>query len=88
MNFGTVKLGAHVLGALGVTKVVGDIIARNSIVNTTWDVVRIRAGSIVIGSLIAEHASQHVEDRMNQGYAWWMKNRNDNNNPPNDPPPA
>lgn len=82
MNFGTIKLSAHILAALGVTKVVGDIVTRNAIVNTTFDVIRIRCGSIVIGSLVAEHASQHVEERLNQVYAWYTKNGND------DPPPA
>jgi len=77
MTFGTVKLGAHILGALGVTKIVGDIITRNTIVETTFDLIRVRCGSLVIGSLVAEHASQHVEDRANQVYAWYTKNRND-----------
>lgn len=82
MSFGTLKLGAHILGALGVTKVVGDIIVKNTVVETTFDLIRVRCGSIVIGSLIAEHASRHVEEHANQLYTWYTKHRNDT------PPPA
>lgn len=77
MTFGTVKLGAHILGALGVTKIVGDVIANNTVVNTTFDLIRVRAGSLVIGTLVAEHAANHVETQMDRLHAWYTNQKND-----------
>ena len=65
-----VKLAVHVIASLGVSKVINDIIQSNTNVETTADAVRVAAGSVVIGSMIAEHASNHVQARLDALSAW------------------
>jgi hypothetical protein len=64
------RLAVHILASVGVSKVVNDVIANNVNVATTADAVKVWTGSIVIGSMIAEHASKHVNDRVNAVVAW------------------
>lgn len=64
------KLAVHTVASLGVSKVVWDVIARNTTVVTNFDQVRVLAGTLVIGSMVTEHASKHVEDRINELVAW------------------
>jgi hypothetical protein len=67
---GMLRLAVHVVASLGVSKVVNDIIANNMNVLTTTDAVRVAAGSVVIGSMVAEHASKHVNERFDAVVAW------------------
>lgn len=72
------KLAVNIVGGLGVSKVVNDIVAKNTVVNTTFDAIRVWAGSIVIGSIAAEHASNHVNSRVDKAIDWY-KNRSEEN---------
>ncbi len=65
-----VKLAVQFVSSVGVSKVVHDIIKLNTNAETTADAVKVLTGSIVIGSMIAEHASKHVNDRMDAVVAW------------------
>jgi hypothetical protein len=69
------KLAVHLVASLGVSKVINDVVINNTNVATTTDAVKVAAGSIVIGSMIAEHASKHVNDRMNAVIAWNEKRK-------------
>ena len=69
-----VKLAVHVVSSVGVSKIVNDVIQNNVAVVTTADAVKVIAGSIVIGSMVAEKASNHVNDRMD-AIAAWNENR-------------
>ena len=73
------KLATHVVASVGVSKVVGDVIKNNTVVQTTADAVRVWTGSIVIGSLVAEAASKHVNERMDAVVNWY-RNRNTEEN--------
>jgi hypothetical protein len=70
------RLAVHLISSVGVSKVINDVIKNNTDVVTTADAVKVAAGSIVIGSMIAEHASKHVNERVNEVFAWY-KNRKD-----------
>lgn len=70
------KLAVQLVSSVGVSKVVNDIIRNNTNVVTTADAVKVAAGSLVIGSMIAEHASEHVNNRMESAVAWY-KSRKD-----------
>lgn len=65
------RLAVHLVGAAGVSKVVNDIISNNTSIETTADAVKVWAGAIVIGSMVAEQAQKHVDTRMNQAQTWW-----------------
>jgi hypothetical protein len=69
-QFPVAKLVIHVLASVGVSKVLNDIISNNVNVTTTADAVKVWTGSLVIGSMIAEHASKHVNGRMDAVIAW------------------
>ena len=69
-TFTIVKAGVHIVSALGVTKVLGDIVRNNTTVVTTADKVLVNAGSLVLGSMIVEKASQHVSEQIEQVITW------------------
>lgn len=75
-----VKLAVQFVSSVGVSKVVHDIIKLNTTTETTADAVKVLTGSIVIGSMIAESASKHVNERMDAVVAW-NENRKKNDNP-------
>jgi hypothetical protein len=74
-NVALLKGAVHIVGALGVQKVVGDIIKNNTVVVSTADKVLVSAGSLVLGSMIGEQASKHVSHVFTL-----MKESFDNNN--------
>lgn len=75
LNLGTIKFAVHVIASLGVSKVVNDIIVNNTTVVTTIDQVRVAAGSLVIGSMLADTMSKHVDMRVNEIVAWNEKRK-------------
>lgn len=70
MNAPFVRLVAQVAGSVGVSKVVNDIIRNNTTIVTTTDAVRVWAGSLVIGSMIADSAAKHINDRVTEIIEW------------------
>lgn len=73
------KVGVHIFASIGVSKVVRDIIINNTNVVTTADGVKVIAGSLVLGSMIAEHASNHVNRQFDKAYEWWYRHETDTN---------
>jgi hypothetical protein len=69
------RLAVHVVSTLGVSKVVNDIIRNNTVVTNTIDAVKVSVGSLVVGSMIAQQATKHVNERMDAAVGWY-KNRN------------
>jgi hypothetical protein len=65
-----IRLATHVAASIGVSKVVNDVIVKNTNVITTADAVKVMTGSIVIGSMVAEHAMNHVNGRIDAVIAW------------------
>jgi hypothetical protein len=73
--FPIIRLAVNVVGSVGVAKVIGDVIKNNTNVVTTADAVKVMAGSLVIGSMIVDHASTHVNEQFNSAYAWWQNQK-------------
>lgn len=76
-GFPITKLAVHLVSSVGVSKVVNDIIRNNTDVLTTADAVKVAAGSLVIGSMIAEQASEHVTRRLDAVLTWYASRKND-----------
>lgn len=64
------RLAVQILASVGVSKVVNDVIVNNTNIQTTADAVKVWSGSVVIGSMVAEQASKHVNERMDAAAAW------------------
>jgi hypothetical protein len=69
------KLAAHLICAAGVSKVINDVITNNTTVMSSADAVRVATGSIVLGSLVAEHASKHVNNRIDAAAVWFANRK-------------
>jgi hypothetical protein len=72
-----IKMVAQIVTTVGVGKVVRDVIQNNTTVETTADAAKVWAGSFVIGGMVAEQASQHVDRRIDGAVAWF-ENRKTN----------
>jgi hypothetical protein len=66
-----VRLTIHVITTLGVTKIVNDIVKNNAVIETPGDQIKVFAGSLVIGTYVADVTIDYVEERMNEIAAWW-----------------
>jgi hypothetical protein len=71
-----VKLATQIVAGLGVSKIVNDIIKNNVAITTTVQAVTVKAGGFVIGSMLWEQSSNHIE-RMANDVATWFENKND-----------
>jgi|GEM_PF-5617892 hypothetical protein len=64
------KLAVHLVASLGVTKVLNDIIRNNTTVVTTADAVKVATGSLVLGSMVVEKASDHINRQWDNVSGW------------------
>jgi hypothetical protein len=71
------RLAVNLAASIGMSKVVHDFIRNNVTVVTTADAVKVAAGSLVIGSMVAEHASKHVNSRIDSVIAWHENRKED-----------
>jgi hypothetical protein len=72
------KLAVHSIASLGVSKVIWDVVAKNTIVNSNFDAVRVLAGSLVLASMVTDHAAKHVNDRFDEVSAWYENRKVEN----------
>lgn len=75
--FPIAKLAVHIAASVGVSKVVGDVIRNNVNVVTTADAVKVVAGRLVIGAIVAEAASKTVDARLNDVATWYANRKKD-----------
>lgn len=68
------RLSAQFVAGLGVSKIVADIVKNNAHVVTTADAVKVWAGSLVLGSMIVEQSSNHI-DRLTSEVVAWRESR-------------
>lgn len=68
-----VKTAINFAAGAGVSKVVHDIIKNNTDPETTADTLKVAAGSIVLGSMVADRASEHVNAKVDAIAAWASK---------------
>jgi len=64
------KLGAQIVAGLGVGKIVGDIIRNNVVVVTTFQKVTVTTGSFVLGSMLVDQSTRHVEKTVDDLVNW------------------
>lgn len=65
-NLDLVKLAIKVISGASVSKIVNDIITNNTISESKSDAVKIWIGSGMIGSMIVEHNSKRVDDKVDR----------------------
>lgn len=71
------KLAANIVSALGVSKVVGDIVKNNTTVLTGSQKFLVNAGGLVLGSMIVEHACDHVNRTIDDLVKWQQRGNPD-----------
>jgi len=71
----TLKLAAQVVASFGVTKIVNDIIANNTTIQTTADAVKVWTGSLVIGSMVVDQSAKHIGERIDQAADWYASRK-------------
>lgn len=65
-----IKLAGQFISTIGVSKVVHDVIRNNVTVLTPADGIKVAVGSLVIGSMVADHTIAHVNGYMDRAIAW------------------
>lgn len=68
------KLAAQIVAGLGVTKIVNDIVKNNVVVVTTFQKVTVSAGSFVLGSMLMDQSTKHIEETVDN-LTNWIENR-------------
>ena len=69
------KIAGQLVGTVGVTKVVGDIIRNNVTIVTRMDSARVTVGSFVISSIAMDYTARHVSEYVDRAYAWHLKKK-------------
>jgi len=59
-----VKLAVNIISSLGVSKILGDVIKNNTTVVTTADSILVKAGTLVLGTMVVGKAADHVNATM------------------------
>lgn len=70
-----IKLAVHLVASVGVTKVITDVIKYNTARDTTWQMIKVSTGGLVLGSMVVEKASDHVEERWQEMIGWLEKRK-------------
>lgn len=60
-----IKLATQIAAGMGVSKIVSDIVRNNVPVVTTAQAVSVKVGTFVLGSMLVEQASNHIEIQTN-----------------------
>ena len=60
-----IKLGTQIAAGMGVSKIVSDIVRNNVPVVTTAQAVSVKVGTFVLGSMLVEQSSNHIEAQVN-----------------------
>lgn len=66
----TAKLATQIVAGLGVSKILGDIIQNNVTITTNVQAISVKVSSYVLGSLLVEQSSNHIERTTNEIVAW------------------
>lgn len=67
------KLAAQLVAGFGVSKIVADIVKNNVVVTSTVQDVSVKVGGFVLGSMLIEQSSQHIDRQINDVVAWYEK---------------
>jgi hypothetical protein len=69
------NVAVQVVAGLGVSKVINDVIVNNTNVITQADAVKVAAGSLVLGSMVVDASTAHVNDRITALANWFSKRK-------------
>ena len=72
-----IKVAAQVVSGLGVSKIVSDIVRNNVVIQTTAQAVTVKAGAFVLGSMLVEQSSNHIDRTVTDIAAWFEKKNED-----------
>lgn len=67
------KLAAQLVAGFGVSKIVADIVKNNVVITSTVQDVSVKVGGFVLGSMLIEQSSQHIDRQINDVVAWYEK---------------
>lgn len=70
------RFAVQLVANVGVTKVVHDVIRNNVNIVVPADAVKVWVGSLVIGSIIVDQATAHVNGYMDRAVAWNEERKN------------
>ena len=73
--FALAKGVVQVVAALGVTRVVTEVIKNNTTVVTAVDKILVNTGGFVLGSIIVDHASDRVNQHIDKVVDWHEKRK-------------
>jgi hypothetical protein len=65
-----VKLAGQIFAGLGVSKILGDVIKNNVVITTTFQKVTVHAGTFVLGSMLIDQSSKHIEQNVDLVANW------------------
>lgn len=74
-----IKLATQVAAGMGVSKIVSDIVRNNVPVVTTAQAVTVKVGTFVLGSMLVEQTSNHIENQVNNAVELIEKFKKNNN---------
>jgi hypothetical protein len=74
-KLGIAKLVINIAAGLGVSKITNDIITTNTTVNDNGDKIKVAIGSLVIGSMVGEMASDHVNAKIDAVANLWQSRK-------------
>lgn len=69
------KAAASITAGLGVSKIVTDIVKNNVAITTPIQAVTVKVGSFVLGSMLWEQSSKHIDRSVNDLLATVQKNK-------------
>jgi hypothetical protein len=72
-----IKAVTQIAAGVGVSKIVEDIVKNNVTISTTAQAVVVKAGSLVLGSMLWEQSSNHIERQTDNFVALITKHNND-----------
>jgi len=74
-KLGIAKLVINVAAGMGVAKVTDDFIKSNTTVESTEDRIKVAIGSIVLGSMVSQAASNHVNAKVDTIVNFWQNRK-------------
>lgn len=69
------KAAASITAGLGVSKIVTDIVKNNVPITTPVQAITVKVGSFVLGSMLWEQSSNHIERATNEFVAIFQKDK-------------
>jgi hypothetical protein len=75
------KAATQIAAGMGVSKIAADIVKNNVTVMTPVQGITVKIGSFVLGSMLWERSSEHIERQINQLTALLEKHKSEDTTP-------